>query len=278
MPEARINDAVLVYEVSGIGPPLIAIHGGLGFDHSSMVSMLEPFEDLNTIVYLDQRGNGLSERVPLETITLPQLAADVDALREHLGYERVGLAGHSYGSFVALEHATTHPERVSHLMLVGASPGVFEPTPGELAERGDRSWVTPEIEAALPGRFPPPINDEEFEALFPKIAHAYLRHADPAVLIQEMSETIFDAAAVIAGFMALSGWSVVDKLDRITAPTLVACGRHDLHTTPECSARLASAIPKAELVWFENSAHFPHLEEREAFDAAVRAWLAKLVL
>ncbi len=278
MPEVALNGARLYYDVHGSGPPLIAIHGGLGFDHSSMVGPLEPFEDLNTIVYYDQRGNGLSERVDLETITIAQLAADVDALREHLGFERVGLAGHSYGSFVALEHATTHPQRVSHLMLLGASPGAFEPTADELAERGDRSWVTPEIEAMLPGRYTLPASDEEMEALFPTIARSYLRHADPSVLAEELSQTIFDVAAARAGFKALMGWSVVDKLDRIAAPTLVACGRHDLHTTPECSARLASSIPNAELVWFEESAHFPWLDEPEAFDAAVRAWLAGLTL
>jgi proline iminopeptidase len=276
MPEAKLNGAGIVYDVSGTGPPCISIHGGLGFDHSSMIDLLRPFEDLNTMVYFDQRGNGLSERVPLETITLPQLADDVDALREHLGFEQVGIAGHSYGTFVGLEYATTHPDRVSHLMLFGGSPGAFEPTPDELGQRGDRSWVTAEIEAALPGHFPFPTNDEEMEQLFPKIAPAYLRHADPSILLDELSETIFDASAMRQGFIALMGWSVADKLDRITAPTLVACGRHDLHTTPECSARLASAIPNAELVWFEESAHFPWLEEREAFNAAVRDWLGRL--
>jgi proline iminopeptidase len=279
MPRATINGADIHYEVSGAGPPLIAVHGGLGFDHSSMVNTLAPFEDLRTIVYYDQRGNGLSERVDLSTITIDQLAADLDALREHLGFEQVGVAGHSYGSFVALQHATTYPDRVSHLLLLGASPGVFEPTADELAERGDRSWVTPEIEAVLPGpHLAFPDSDEEFEAAFPSMAPAYLRHADPSVLSEELSQTIFDAAAMRQGFIALAGWSVVDELSKITAPTLVACGRHDLHTTPECSARLASAIGNAELVWFENSAHFPWLEEREAFDAAVRRWLSKLVL
>jgi proline iminopeptidase len=122
-----------------------------------------------------------------------------------------------------------------------------------------------------------PADDEAFEAKLADIAPAYLHHTDPSVLLADLDQTILDAAALRQGFASLEGWSVADKLGDITAPALVGCGRHDLHTTPECSARLGSAIPGAELVWFEHSAHFPWLEEREGFNAAVRAWLSGLL-
>jgi proline iminopeptidase len=273
MPEATLNGARVVYDIAGSGPPCIVLHGGLGFDHGYMRDALRALEDVNTFVYVDQRGNGLSERVPIETITLPQLAADVEALREHLGYERVGVCGHSYGGFVALEYATTYPDRLSHLVLLDTSPGGFEPTPDELAERGDRSWVTPQVEAALQAMSVMPEHDDAMEAMLPQIARAYVFRADPAELIGVFEQTIADAAALKQGFVALAGWTVVDKLDAISAPTLVVCGRHDLQTTPECSKRLAAAIPRADLAWFESSAHFPWIDEREAFESTLRDWL-----
>jgi len=275
MPEATLNGARVVYDVAGSGPPCIVLHGGLGFDHGYMRDALRDLEDVNTFVYVDQRGNGLSERVPIETITIPQLAADVEALREHLGHDRIGVCGHSYGGFVALEYATTYPDRCSHLVLADTSPGAFEPTPEELSERGDDSWVTPEVRAALELMSVMPGDDEEMESKLPLLAPAYLYQAEAAELADVLEQTVVDAAALRQGFVALAGWSVVDRLSAISAPTLVVCGRHDLQTTPECSKRLATAIGRAELVWFESSAHFPWFDERDAFEATLRRWLSR---
>jgi pimeloyl-ACP methyl ester carboxylesterase len=111
--------------------------------------------------------------------------------------------------------------------------------------------------------------------LMPGLARAYVHHTDPKVLSSLFSETIFDANAMIQGFQAFAGWSVADKLDRITCPTLVEFGRYDLQTTPECAKRLSTAIPDAELVWLENSGHFPWVEEPDFFFRAVRDWLAR---
>jgi proline iminopeptidase len=278
---AQINGTELFYLVEGSGPPLIVLHGGLGFDHTYMRASLEPLEDVRTMIYVDQRGNGRSERPPLETITIPQLAADVDALRDHLGHERVGVLGHSYGGFVALEYATTYPDRVSHLVCEDTSPGVFEPTEAELAERPDPSWITPEIQAGFEyfgslmasGETP---TDEGFRENLPTVAPVYLYRSDPSVLAGNLGDMIVNAEVAMHSMrVALPGWSVADKLDRVTAPTIVLCGRYDLMTTPECSKRLSTGIAGAELVWFENSGHFPSIEETDAFVSALRAFFAR---
>ena len=48
---------------------------------------------------------------------------DLDALRQHLGAERVDLLGHSWGGLLAMEYATRHSNRVSHLILLNSAPG-----------------------------------------------------------------------------------------------------------------------------------------------------------
>ena len=111
--------------------------------------------------------------------------------------------------------------------------------------------------------------------MLPRIAPAYLHHGDRALLVADYADAILDAKTMIRGFEFLPSWSVADELERITVPTLVTCGRYDLLTTPECSKRLATAIPNAELAWFENSGHFPWLEEPDAFFDAVRSFLAR---
>lgn len=276
MPDAAVNGTRLYYEEVGSGVPCIALHGGLGMDHTYLRKGFRPLEDVLRFVYVDQRGNGRSDRPPLETITMRQLADDVGALADHLGLERFALLGHSYGGFVALEFATQHPERLTHLFLLDTSPGGFEPTADELAERPDPETVRPEARETVQQMFSSiPSTDEEYAAMLPRIAPAYVHSVAPEALARDYEDTIFAAKTAVRAFEFLPSWSVTTDLGRITCPTLVACGRYDLLTTPECSARLASAIPGAELVWLESSGHFPWVEEPDAFFAAVKDFLRR---
>jgi proline iminopeptidase len=276
VPTVEVNGTSLYYEIVGDGIPCIALHGGPGLDHTYFKASFGPLEDDLRFIYVDQRGNGRSDRPPLETITLPQLAADADVLRERLGYEEIAMLGHSFGGFVALEYATSYPDRLSHLLLIDTSPGDFEPTPDELAERPDPSTVSPEAVEATHRLFSTmPSSNEELAQRLPGLARAYVHRTDPKELSSVLANTILDANTMMRGFQAFAGWSVVDKLDLVTCPTLVLFGRYDLQTTPECAKRLSTAIPHAELVWFENSGHFPWLEEPDAFFGAVKDWLAR---
>jgi proline iminopeptidase len=276
MAEVTANGVRLFWTEQGSGVPFIVVHGGLGFDHTYMKHSLDPLGDVMSLVYFDQRGNGRSERVPLEQITIPQLADDIDAFADAIGLERFGVIGHSYGGFIALEYATRYADRLTHLICHDTSPGRFEPTPDELAERADPSWITPEIQAGFAAFAQGlPSDNDEMRARFPELAPVYLKSSPVSVLTELVDAMILDAKTAGASMAYLPQWSVADKLGSITCPTLVLCGRYDLMTTPECSKRLSTAIPDAELVWFEDSGHFPELEEPEAFHAAIRDWLAR---
>jgi proline iminopeptidase len=275
MSTTSVNGFDLYYEEAGSGPACVVLHGGLGFDHHYMTA-LSPLESALRMIYVDQRGNGRSGRPPIETITIPQLAADVDAFREALGLEKVAVMGHSYGGFVALEYATRYPDRASHVIALSTSPGVFEPTDEELSERADPSWITPEVQAGLDffAQGPP----ESYAAFIdgvPLITKAWLRTASPDVLAQTLLGGVHSVDAMRRGFEVLAGWSVADKLDRIACPTLAVCGRCDLFTTPECSARIANGVPGAEVVWLDRSGHFPWVDEPDVFFAAVLGWLGR---
>jgi proline iminopeptidase len=79
---------------------------------------------------------------------------------------------------------------------------------------------------------------------------------------------------MVRGFEVLASWSSVDRLAGIVAPTLVLGGRHDVFTAWPQAHRIASRIPGAEVVVFEESGHFPWIEEPDRFFAVVRDWLA----
>jgi proline iminopeptidase len=275
MSTAQVNGVELFYDVVGHGVPFVMLHGGLGFDHAYLKSTFGPLQDVMRMIYVDQRNNGRSERGPLEAVTIPQLADDVEVFREHLGLDRIGLLGHSYGGFVALEYATRYRHRVSHLIALDTSPGVFEPTTDELAERPE-PWTTPAISRAMElFAAGPPESNDEFMAMLPEFVPIYLKTLPPSSLADLLGAAIIDAPVSAHGMRVLAGWSVADKLGSITCPALAICGRYDILTTPECSKRLSTAIPDAELVFLEESGHFPWLEEPDAFFAAIKVWLAR---
>lgn len=105
-------------------PVLIVLHGGPGGDHRDYLG-LESFADRFFVVLWDQRGTGLSERVPDEELDGPTYLADLDHLARELSPDRpVHLLGHSWGGAYATYYAQSFPERVDRLVL--AEPGALD--------------------------------------------------------------------------------------------------------------------------------------------------------
>lgn len=272
MPTAPINDTTIHYEVDGSGLPALVLHGGLGFDHSIYRATLGPLTDRLRVVWLDHRGNGRSGRPPLETITMEQLADDAVDLARHLGFDRVVVIGHSYGGFVAQELALRHPAHVAGLVLIDTTPGQLGATESPDDEQGPP--MPPEVAA----RFAVvPASDEEFKAMAAEFFPNYLYRPETVDAAALLDATVYDVAAMIRGFEVLAGWSSVDRLATITAPTLVMAGRHDVFTSWPQAMRIARAIDGAEVVVFEASGHFPWIEEPERFFAVVGDWLDRNV-
>src|SRR5690606_24521373 len=113
-----VDGAKLRVDVQGEGNavPIYAHHGapGLG-SHAEPKRSFGPLADEYRVVSFDARGSGESDATP--PFTHEQWVADVDALREHLGDERIVMAGGSYGGYIALEYTLAHPDRVTHLIL-----------------------------------------------------------------------------------------------------------------------------------------------------------------
>jgi proline iminopeptidase len=260
------------HEVDGAGPPVLVLHGGLGMDHVLYRRTLSPLVDAGfRLVHFDQRANGRSVPADAATITMERLADDAVALADHLGLDRFAVLGHSYGSFVAQELALRHPTRIDHLLLVGATPGQLGT--GEVEdEHGVGPQAPPELIEMMSG--PPPTTDEEMGDAMTAMLPAYFHRPEHLDLAAAAEGTVFRAAAMVRGFEVLAGWSSVDRLRQVSAPTLLVTGRHDLFTAWPQAHRIGSRIPGAEVVIFEESGHFPWIEEPDRFFPLVADWLA----
>src|SRR2546421_8126792 len=104
----------------GDGLPVMVLHGGPGMDHSMFRPWLDPLADEFRLVYVDERGQGRSDRVDPATLSLDGFARDVDLLAEALGLGRFALLGHSFGAIVTTWHATNVGTATAYVVSGGA--------------------------------------------------------------------------------------------------------------------------------------------------------------
>ena len=277
MPVMRVNGVSLFVEVVGHGPPLLLMHGGPGADHWT----LRPFRALSdrlTLVFYDHRCNGRSPGAPLSSMTWESLAADADALRRTLGYERWAVLGHSFGGHVALEYALRYPANLSRLVLLdtgGDARWGQEHASRLLARRGFPPETVALAHRFLNGRIEP---REFLPALF-RLGKAYnpyltMRQLVGDLLRGEWRSKMRPEALIYAAPNLIAGWSVMDRLGEITAPTLVMAGRDDFIFPPEHQAQLAAGIRGATLRIIDRAGHNPHSERPVEVMAAVAGFVA----
>jgi proline iminopeptidase len=273
---ARVNGTEIYHEVVGEGRPLMLMHGGLGLDHTYFRPWLDPLADHSQLIFFDHSGNGRSPRPEgFDGVSHATWADDADALRAHLGHDRIVLLGQSYGGFIALEYALRHPDHLDGLILLCTAPAFDY---GEVVVANAQRRGTPEqVSTVVEGLGKPAESDEQWRGLWKTILPLYFKRYDAAVAAAVDERTHYSAAAFNHAFgVCLPTYNLVDRLPEIATPTLVLAGRDDWITPPEQAERMHGAIPNSEIVIFEESGHFPFIEEQKAFLTSVEEWLARL--
>lgn len=112
-----VNGVEIYYEIQGEGSPLVMLHGGVNpadFFGAPLAAMAEDHQ----VIAIHMRGHGFSSDATTPWTT-EQMADDVDAVLDALGFEKVDVMGWSLGGGVALQTAIRHPERVRKLIVIG---------------------------------------------------------------------------------------------------------------------------------------------------------------
>lgn len=277
MTTIRIRGASLFVQVIGQGYPLLLMHGGPGLDHTSLLP-LEPLADQFTLIFYDHRCNGRSEGADVSTMTWENLTADAEALRETLGFGKWAVLGHSFGGMVALEYALRYPASLSHLILMdtcGDARWAQENPPELLAKRGYSPAAVQAARRFYHGQTAP----GEFLSTTLKFARAYYYRSSRLAFARDVisgSDLKLRPEAQIFGFSQLyPGWTVMDRLGEIQAPTLVMSGRDDFLFPPECEAILADRLPNAQLEIIERAGHNAPEEQPDEVMEAIRRFLSE---
>lgn len=284
--EVVLNGVRHWYRVAGepvaTSEPVVFLHGGPGQGSVHFAEVAGPLlEPSLRMVYFDQRASGRSDPSPDGVYTLPMLVADVEALRQALGAEKLALIGQSFGGTLALEYAAAYPERVSAVIIVA---GLWDIAlqcrlrNRTLAERAPAAYERVRAEAEGDGR------DEclEFRA-FPD-PEAYAAYADaimfPDPSVRARMEEVeaahgYHNAGTLGGGLFRSGLGTYAfrAADRLTMPVLVIAGGQDGTARTEGLRELADRLPAATFTEHEASGHFPYLDEPERFARAVVRFL-----
>jgi len=270
-----VRDVTLHIKVMGQGYPLVLMHGGPGADLYTLMS-LKPCADQFTLVFYDHRCNGRSEGAEVTTMTMENLTADADALRQALGFEKWAVLGHSFGGNVALEYALRYPQSLSHLILVNSGADFRWPrenAPEVLANRGYSSELVELARRHFNGQFEP---NEMFSNLM-KLGKAYSPSIRPwqipHMIAMGLRTKLQPEALIFGETQVLRNWTVMDRLGEIEVPTLVVAGREDFIYPPEHQEELAAAIPNARLVLIDRAGHNPHDEQPVEVIEAVKSFM-----
>jgi pimeloyl-ACP methyl ester carboxylesterase len=273
------------------GPGLPMINETRRFEH------LLGLEQAFTVIYWDQRGCGRSLRTPTgrDSISLAKMVGDTVSLLGFLRSRFGGkayVAGFSFGATLGAHAAAQRPDLVAALVAVGmdvdgaaAGHGAYDFALAAARQRGSRRAIR-QLEAIGP---PPHLTAKQFATrvrwatnfggVTTGETYATLARGLIASLVRSPDYSAGDVIRTVRGITAtqaallpeLATMDLAATVPRLDVPVVMVQGRLDQVAPGAAAQRYASALqsPGKQLVWFENSAHTPHLEEPGKFRALV---------
>jgi pimeloyl-ACP methyl ester carboxylesterase len=267
----------LSYERRGSGP-LLVCHpggpGGSGAEFRDFAGLDDTFE----LLLLNPRGSQGSDTA--DDYALTSYAADLEALREHLGVEQLDLLGFSHGGIVAMAYAAAHGARVRRLLLV-ATLAVWDDEANVAMERGiekrsGEPWFADAkqaLEEEQAGEFS---SADELKANAQRQAPLYFHRWEGNERAgREIFADLAETSEPLQYFNTVEfpTLDLLPELRTIEAPTLVVVGDDDMIGGPVCADKIMGELPDGRLVTIRDSGHFVYLEQPEAFRAALTDFL-----
>ncbi|GAA3146736.1 alpha/beta fold hydrolase [Planomonospora alba] len=266
---------VLCYHEAGQGPPLLFLHGsGPGVSGwRNFRGNLAAFAEHFRCLILEFPGFGVSD--PTDEHPMAAASGAVTRFLDGLGLERADVIGNSMGGIVGAQVALAHPDRVGRLVTVGGiGRPLFSPAPGEgirllveFTERPTREALVQWLHSMV---YDPALITEEL------IEERWQQATDPVTLAA--ARRMYGRAALAAGMKAAEAsaappyWAM---LHRLTARTLITWGRDDRVSPLDMALLPMRTIPEAELHVFPDCGHWVMIEQKQAWENVVLAFLTR---
>jgi proline iminopeptidase len=255
----------------GSGFPLIVLHGGPGMDHTMFRPYLDPLAEDFRVVYVDQRGQGRSERVDPDTLTLEVFARDIDLLAEALGLDEYAVLGHSFGAIVTTWHAVNLGTATAYVVSGGgdSSEKLLADVDASLEAMGEAgvpiadSW---EQEKTVE-------TEEELKELV-RVQMPFHFAGDPPPGYGDETVGTPDVLRHFAN-VGYGDFDYTPDLSRVRKPTLLVVGEKDRTTTTRAARVLHEGIAGSELLVIPGVGHMSLVEAQDEYLDAVRGFLRR---
>ena len=261
--------------VGDTGPVVVTLHGGPGASHDYLRPQFDRLATGRSLLYYDQRGGGRSP-VPRDApLDWRAHIADLAAVITAHGAPPATLLGFSWGGLLALLFTLEHPELVGRLAVIGPAPTYPEARHEYLTEF-ERRQAAPEVAAARSALSRSGLRERDPDAFwkrgFELSVAGYFRDPSRA---KDLTPFRVASRAQQAVWDSLRGADLRIRMGAIHQPTLILHGRHD-PVPVHASELLATLLPHAHLMVFEDSGHALYAEETERFVTELDAFLPKV--
>jgi pimeloyl-ACP methyl ester carboxylesterase len=238
-----VNGINLAYVRRGKGTPLVLIHG-FPLDHTSWDEVASLLENEFDVITPDLRGFGQSTTVETP-YTVSSMADDLAGLLDHLGIEKVALAGHSMGGYVALAFAKKYPQRVSGLGLISSQAAADSP------ERKEGRYKTA---------------DDVAQKGVGVVAEAMTSKLSAVPRVQAFVRTVIEKQSQSAIIGALKAMAEREDFTSFLSPSAFAKrvvlihGNADVLIPIERANEIKAVLPSARFIKLQGAGHMPMME------------------
>lgn len=261
----------LSYRTAGSGDALVVIHGGPGYEKALMYPGFDGLSSDLKVVYYDQRGCGSSEPLSASTsMEISDQVEDLEVLRRYLRLPKISIAAHGWGALIAIGYCLEYGQNVNSLILITpispfgpetAAKSIMDRLPGETRDEISEIYSHPNI---------PMLEKRERVMKLELPALFYSQEGLDRVDLNALSFSPDVNVRATAGLVSLD---VFPELEDVTVPTLVIVGRHDPSTSVRDQMAYADGISTSSAMVFNNSGHFPFLEEPRLFTEVSRDFI-----
>lgn len=256
------NGISMNYTLEGpTSAPVVTLSHSLATNLSMWDPQVPALTSRYRVLRYDTRGHGGSD-APEGAYSLEQLAEDARALLRGLGIARTHFIGLSMGGFIGQILALKHPQLLHSLVLCDTTsrvPADARPMWKERIRVANTQGMEPHVEPTIGRWFTAPFREQHPEVVNP--VRAIIRATN--------------SAGYIGCCHAIAALDLADRLQAITVPTLIIVGEDDPATPVAASRTIHERIKGSELVILKSASHLSNMEQPEAFNRAVTAFLGK---
>ncbi|MCP3026428.1 alpha/beta fold hydrolase [Halobacillus sp. A5] len=251
--------------IKGKGAPMCVTHLYSVFNQTGDY-FAEAFTSTHQVFLVNLRETGYSEKAK-EPYQLSMLEAifDLEAIRKELGIVKWGFAGHSTGGMLGVIYGIYYSESLNFNVIVGAAAREYMTFSKDCIYNSEHPKFDrmQELNEALKRK----------DLLLKEKNELKIERTKMSLLAPEKYDELFSLnihkglSAIRMNFFSreLQVYDVTRKLELISTPSLIICGRYDVQCPLMYSVEMVESIPNSKLVIFEQSSHYPFLEEKEKF-------------